>query len=172
MGLGRVLPFLLNWRWFTQLWDCQKNLQAFWEAREGGKRDSKSWPAYLELDLEAWMERCRGKSPSKELSSCSQAGGELVMWGQRVRPAGDEEWGGGCTGQNYTEGTRRGSSVSRKWAPTWGNPRIGELFCFLTKSQKSLATLELSNREGLKIAWRDLKKFGRGNKRLQGHFSS
>lgn len=27
-------------------------LKALWEALEGGKRDSKSWPTYLELDLE------------------------------------------------------------------------------------------------------------------------
>lgn len=27
-------------------------LQAFREVMEGGKRDSKSWPTYLELDLE------------------------------------------------------------------------------------------------------------------------
>lgn len=50
-------------------------------------------------------------------------------------------------------------------------PMDGKLFCSLTKSQKCLAKLELPNREELKIGWRDLKKMGRGNERLKGHFS-
>lgn len=117
------------------------------------------------------------------------SGKESKQRAEQLQPGGRGAGDVGAAGL-ASRGWRMGRRRRRLYSPKWhrGNqkrlqrieevsanlrkPRIGELFCFLTKSQKSLAKLELSNREGLKIAWRDLKKFGRGSKRLQGHFSS
>lgn len=105
------------------------------------------------------MKRCRGKCPSEEPSSWSEAGGE---------PAAPRA--GGVAGLESSqpglknvveEEVEQPETIHREKqkrlqrieeaSANLRQPKGGKLFCFLTKSQKSLAELELSNREELKI---------------------
>lgn len=106
------------------------------------------------------MKRCWGKCGSKKPSGWSAAGGRPAA--PRAGGAAGSESGQLGIKKNAVEeeveppkmiGREKEKRLQRleEASANLREPTDGKLFCFLTKSQKSLAKLELSNREELKI---------------------
>lgn len=91
---------------------------------------------------------CQGKCPSEDLSSWSRAGADPAAPRAGVDPGQPKCRGGGWRAQNDAQGEKEKAPGME--GANLREPMDGKVFHFLTKSQKCLAKLGLSEREELK----------------------